>query len=43
MQNNILIRASALSRLMSDPKLKADKEAGLLGETSKIFILIKVK
>lgn len=38
MQNNILIRASALSRLMSDPKLKADKEAGLLGETAKTLI-----
>lgn len=38
MQNNILIRASALSRLMSDPKSKADKEAGLLGETAKTLI-----
>lgn len=38
MQNNILIRASALSRLMSEPKSKADKEAGLLGETAKTLI-----
>ncbi len=38
MQNKLLIRASALSRLMSEPKSKADKEAGLLGETAKTLI-----
>lgn len=38
MENNLLIRASALSRLMSEPKQKTDKDAGLLGETAKTMI-----
>jgi hypothetical protein len=39
MENSkLLFRASAASRLMSEPKLKADKEAGKLSQTSKSYL-----
>ncbi len=38
MENKLLIRASQLGRLMTDPKSKTDKEAGLLGATAKSLI-----
>lgn len=31
------IRCSAISQIMAEPKLKADKEAGLLGQTAKTY------
>lgn len=37
-QNKLLIRASKLGAIMTEPKSKADKEAGLLGDTAKSFI-----
>ena len=36
--NPVLFRCSQLGKLMTEPKLKADKEAGLLSETTKTFI-----
>lgn len=36
--NMLKIRASQLSRLMTEPKLKADKDAGNLSETAKTMI-----
>jgi len=36
--DEILIRASQAHKIMTEPKLKSDKEAGLLGETSKTYI-----
>lgn len=38
MENKLIIRASQLGRLMTDPKTKADKEAGLLGETAQSLV-----
>lgn len=38
MENEILFRASQVGRLMTEPKLKVDKEAGNLGETAKSYI-----
>jgi hypothetical protein len=38
MQSNILFRCSGVGALMTDPKLKADKEAGNLSETAKTFV-----
>lgn len=38
MQNKLLIRASQLSKLMTEPKTKADKEAGVLSETAKTMV-----
>ena len=37
------IRASAIGQIMAEPKLKADKEAGLLGETAKTYCETWVK
>lgn len=34
----VLFRCSQLGKLMTEPKLKADKEAGLLSETTKTYI-----
>jgi len=34
----IKVRASSASKIMVEPKLKADKEAGLLGETAKSYL-----
>jgi hypothetical protein len=34
-----LFRCSSLSKLMTEPKLKADKEAGLLSETAKSYLI----
>jgi hypothetical protein len=36
--NQVLFRCSQLGKLMTEPKLKADKEAGLLSETTKTYI-----
>lgn len=36
--NNLLIRASQASKLMTEPKLKSDKEAGNLSETMKSYL-----
>jgi hypothetical protein len=38
MENNILFRCSGVGALMTDPKLKADKDAGNLSETAKTFV-----
>lgn len=38
MQSKFLIRASQLGQLMTDPKTKADKEAGKLSETAKTMV-----
>lgn len=38
MENKLIIRASKFGCIMTEPKTKADKEAGLLGETAKTFI-----
>lgn len=35
---NLLIRASAAHKLMTEPKLKTDKEAGNLSETTKTYL-----
>ncbi|HNX08388.1 MAG TPA: hypothetical protein PKL96_12460, partial [Bacteroidales bacterium] len=34
----IKIRASQVGQIMAEPKLKSDKEAGLLSETAKTYI-----
>lgn len=36
--NTILIRCSAIGKIMTEPKLKTDKEAGRLGETAKSYL-----
>lgn len=36
--DNYLFHASAFSKLMTEPRLKADKEAGKLSETTKTFL-----
>jgi len=38
MENKILFRCSGTGALMTDPKLKADKDAGNLSETAKTFV-----
>lgn len=38
MENKILIRCSGAGALLTEPKLKSDKEAGLLSETAKTFV-----
>jgi len=38
MENKILFRCSGTGSLMTDPKLKADKDAGNLSETAKTFV-----
>jgi hypothetical protein len=38
MENKILFRCSGTGSLMTEPKLKADKEAGNLSETAKTFV-----
>ena len=38
MENKILFRCSGVGALMTDPKLKADKDAGNLSETAKTFV-----
>lgn len=38
MENNILIRCSGAGALLTEPKLKIDKEAGNLSETAKTFV-----
>jgi hypothetical protein len=38
MENNILFRCSGVGALMTEPKLKADKDAGNLSETAKTFV-----
>lgn len=38
MENNILFRCSQLGHLVSEPKLKVDKEAGNLSESAKTYI-----
>ena len=38
MENKILFRCSGTGSLMTDPKLKADKDAGNLSETAKTFL-----
>jgi len=38
MESEILFRASQVGRLMTDPKLNADKLAGKLGQTAKSYI-----
>jgi len=38
MENKILFRASMVGSLMTEPKLKADKDAGNLSETAKTFV-----
>ncbi len=38
MDNQILFRASSAGQLLSEPKLKADKEAGKLSETAKTLV-----
>ncbi len=38
MDNQIKIRASMVGLIMTSPKLKADKKAGLLSETAKTFV-----
>lgn len=38
MENKLLIRASQLGMLMTEPKTKADKEAGKLSETAKTMV-----
>ena len=37
--NNTLFRCSAISNIMTEPKLKADKEAGNLSETTKSYLV----
>lgn len=37
--SKILFRCSSLSKLMTEPKTKADKEAGLLSETTKSYLV----
>lgn len=39
MFNNTLFRCSSISKLMTEPKLKADKEAGNLSETTKTYLI----
>ena len=41
MENKILFRASMVGALMTEPKLKSDKDAGNLSETSKTFVVDK--
>jgi hypothetical protein len=41
MENKILFRASMVGSLMTEPKLKADKDAGNLSETAKTFVIDK--
>ena len=36
--NNILFRSSSVGSLLTEPKLKADKEAGKLSDTAKILV-----
>lgn len=38
MENKILFRCSGTGALMTEPKLKADKDAGNLSETAKTFV-----
>jgi len=38
MENKILFRCSGAGSLMTEPKLKADKDAGNLSETAKTFV-----
>jgi hypothetical protein len=38
MENKILFRCSGTGSLMTEPKLKADKDAGNLSETAKTFV-----
>ena len=38
MQSKLLIRASQLGLLMTEPKTKADKDAGMLSETAKTMV-----
>lgn len=38
MENKILFRCSGVGALMTEPKLKADKDAGNLSETAKTFV-----
>jgi len=38
MPSNFLVRASQLSRLMTEPKLKSDKDSGALSETAKSLV-----
>ena len=39
MFNNLLFRCSSIGKLMTEPKLKADKEAGNLSETTKTYLV----
>lgn len=39
MFDNLLLRCSSLGKLMTEPKLKADKEAGNLSETTKSYLV----